>query len=320
MAYLSRTLIIFVLLAASGHCADDACTLRGTVVFDGRIPRWRTYEKLAEREQVECECTEVPSERLVLDPDIRALKWVIVRLYVKAADSPPNPLAMPSVSFANCRATPHILIVAPGSDVLIQASNRAADNFHSTPYDFLNPAVNVAIPAGQTYVVKGKYTREPEIIGFNSDIHRVIRGFIVVHDPRYCAVTGADGKFEFKHIPPGKYKLNLFQESCGYREINVELAPGANIDLGAVEMWRSNRPTIGLHGAQVLTLFGVLVLLPALASFIFKKRPGRRFSFSLAWLLVFTVGFAGTIGGGIRWKLAAEQLEQQIREDDDPAD
>jgi len=47
-----------------------------------------------------------------------------------------------------------------------------------------------------------------------------MKGFFVVHDPRFCAVTGADGVFEIKNIPPGTYKGTIF--SGILRRENVE--------------------------------------------------------------------------------------------------
>jgi hypothetical protein len=45
----------------------------------------------------------------------------------------------------------------------------------------------------------------------------------VVKTP-FCAVTGPDGKFEIKGLPPGDYTLAFVQEKLGTQQQKVTLA------------------------------------------------------------------------------------------------
>jgi hypothetical protein len=42
-----------------------------------------------------------------------------------------------------------------------------------------------------------------------------MRGWVVVAEHPFYAVTNEEGEFIFENIPPGKYKLQLWQEVLG---------------------------------------------------------------------------------------------------------
>jgi hypothetical protein len=47
----------------------------------------------------------------------------------------------------------------------------------------------------------------------------------------YFAVTGADGSFEIKNLPPGSYTIEAWQEKLGAQELPVDVAPSAEKSL-----------------------------------------------------------------------------------------
>ena len=55
-----------------------------------------------------------------------------------------------------------------------------------------------------------------------------MNAWVAVLDHPFFAVSGQDGKFEIKGLPPGKYTLAVWQEKCAEatREIEVK-ADGA---------------------------------------------------------------------------------------------
>ena len=135
--------------------------------------------------------------------------------------------------------TPHVIIVAPNTDLTILNPDPVNHNVHTIPYDFLNPPQNMTQgPSMPKLTYKAAWLKQEEIIEVQCNIHPWMKGLIVCHDPRYAAVTGADGSFEIKDVPPGKYKVAIFQEKLGdgtKDPIEVEIKAGTVNDLGQIK-------------------------------------------------------------------------------------
>ena len=68
----------------------------------------------------------------------------------------------------------------------------------------------------------------PEImIPVKCNVHNWMRAWIGVVDHPYFAVTGADGGFVFRDVPPGTYTVAVWQESLGTQEQTA--APGSEL-------------------------------------------------------------------------------------------
>jgi hypothetical protein len=48
--------------------------------------------------------------------------------------------------------------------------------------------------------------------------------WVVVAEHSFYAVTGADGQFAFDNLPPGQYKLQVWQEQLGKVSASVVVA------------------------------------------------------------------------------------------------
>jgi hypothetical protein len=53
-------------------------------------------------------------------------------------------------------------------------------------------------------------------------------------------VTGADGTFEIKNVPPGDYAIEAWQEKLGTNELKITLPPRGEID--ASFTFKENNP------------------------------------------------------------------------------
>jgi hypothetical protein len=67
---------------------------------------------------------------------------------------------------------------------------------------------------------------KPEImIPVKCNIHSWMHAFIGVLDHPYFAVSGDDGSFEIKNLPPGTYTIGVWQEKLGTQEQQVTVGP-----------------------------------------------------------------------------------------------
>jgi hypothetical protein len=74
---------------------------------------------------------------------------------------------------------------------------------------------NQIIPAGGTYetvVPKDEGRASP----VSCNIHPWMKGWLLVRDDPYMAVSAADGTFEIKNIPVGQHEFQFWQEAAGF--------------------------------------------------------------------------------------------------------
>ena len=88
-------------------------------------------------------------------------------------------------------------------------------------------------------------------------------------------------------------------------KMELVLIPAGQFFMGTPE---PNKPEITVLSAQVLIGIGVTLALALLAFLLLRKRMGRRFSFSLRWLLAFSLACSVMVWGGTRWYLARVQI------------
>ena len=182
-------------------------SIKGTVVLKGATPDLR---KLAVTiDQYVCG-KEKNAEELVLSPQggIRsAVVWI---------EKPPAPAAseaLPSTTSMDqkeCMFSPRVVIVPAGGRIDFLNSDRLLHNLHSTPS--ANPPFNRTQPKGRTITISFSH---PEIIRVTCDLHSWMRGWVVVAEHPFYALTDGAGGFELRGLPPGRYTLKVWQERLG---------------------------------------------------------------------------------------------------------
>jgi plastocyanin len=145
-----------------------------------------------------------------------------------SAASPP---AAPQMDQKQCSFTPRVVLVPGGGTVEFLNSDRLLHNLHATPKH--NAAFNRTQPKGRTIPVT---FAKPEFVPIACDLHSWMRGWVVVTDHPFYAVTDGDGAFTLGEVPAGRYTLSVWQETLGTVSRSVEIA-GADVTL-TVEMPR----------------------------------------------------------------------------------
>jgi len=98
-------------------------------------------------------------------------------------------------------------------------------------------------PPQSDFVYKAKWIKDPDIIEIKCDMHGWMKGFIVVHDARYCAVTGAEARLKIKDLrrenissASGTNRSQLLPDKTKKTEtFEIEIKPGAATDLGEMK-------------------------------------------------------------------------------------
>jgi plastocyanin len=185
----------------------SAGSIKGTVRLTGASPELKKVPVTID--QHVCG-REKEAEDVVLSPNKG------IRNAVAFLQAPPTgakwegPLPPAQVDQKQCVFVPRVVIVPAGGTVEFLNSDRLLHNVKS--FSKANSAFNRAQPRGRTIPVVFK---EPEIIRVECDLHSWMRTWVVVAEHPFYAVSNDQGEFTLNNVPPGKYTLQIWQESLG---------------------------------------------------------------------------------------------------------
>ncbi len=123
-----------------------------------------------------------------------------------------------------CVFLPRVVVIPVGGTLKFLNSDRLFHNVYSESK--MNPRFNRAQPKGRTISIK---IEKPEIIPIDCDLHSWMRAWVVVAEHPFYSITNDQGKFVLDNVPPGKYTLQVWQESLGIMTKEVTItAKGIN--------------------------------------------------------------------------------------------
>jgi plastocyanin len=212
---------IFFIIGLAALCAAaatsvSAATLKGNVRYAGARVEKKMFPVTID--QYLCG-KEKEAGDLVLS-SANGIRNVVVSLHgVPAGSKAPTPIAPPKMDQKQCVFVPRVVIVPVGGTVEFLNSDRLLHNVRGGGKE--NPPFNRAQPHARTIAIGFK---SPEVLRVDCDLHSWMRGWIVVAEHPFYAVTNEEGEFVFENIPPGKYKLQAWQEVLGRANQEVTVA------------------------------------------------------------------------------------------------
>ncbi len=127
-----------------------------------------------------------------------------------------------------CMYKPHVLGIMVGQDLRIVSSDPTTHNIHPMPTD--NREWNESQAPGAAPLDK-KFARPEVMIPVKCNQHPWMRAYIGVTKNPFFAVTGSDGTFTIKGVPPGDYTIEAWTAIGGLKgqteDQKVTLAPKA---------------------------------------------------------------------------------------------
>jgi plastocyanin len=121
-----------------------------------------------------------------------------------------------------CIFVPHVIALRTGQILELKNGDAVSHNVHPLPAN--NREWNQE-QAPQAPPVEHRFARPEIMIPVKCNIHSWMRSYIGVVDHPYFAVTGPDGAFEWKNLPPGDYTIGVWHEKLGKQEQQVHVAP-----------------------------------------------------------------------------------------------
>jgi hypothetical protein len=234
--------------------------LRGRFVYDGEPPAPKLLT-ITGAEREELEPLKLVDESLVVDVKNRGLANVVVVLYVPKDEAPPpmhpayriasdtpDDRRTRTMSMLDTRYVPHVLLVR--TDEIYLASSDTQRSYNPKLHLANNHDQCPTLAPGSSLTHEFRHReRRPALL--SDSIYPWMRGWIVIQDHPYMAISGADGHFEIRHIPVGERTFRFWHERSGH-------VASVTIDGARVE-WEKGLARFGINAGEVVDLGDVKV-------------------------------------------------------------
>jgi len=140
----------------------------------------------------------------------------------------PVPTAPLVLDQKGCQYRPHVFGVQAGQPIEILNSDATLHNIHAWPQT--NQEFNVG-QALQGMKDTHVFTTQEIMVPFRCDVHRWMNSFVGVVAHPFFAVTGADGSFQLRGLPPGTYTIEAWHEKFGTKTASVTIGAKESKDV-----------------------------------------------------------------------------------------
>lgn len=197
-----------------------AGTINGTIKFTGTAPKAQKISMSADAYCMKQHAGTVSSEEVVVNPN-KTLKNVYVYVKSGLGDIKFPPAAQPAVlDQKGCMYTPHVLGVQANQEIIVRNSDGVLHNVNARPTK--NQGFNFGQPV-QGMESKKSFTNPEVMIPIKCDVHPWMSSYIGVQTHPYFSVSGEDGSFSLKNLPPGTYEVEAWHEKFGTQTQTVTI-------------------------------------------------------------------------------------------------
>lgn len=206
-------------LAPSG---PDVAVL-GRISFKGTAPVFRALVMDSEPSCAAKHTGKVFPQTVVVNPNgtLRNV-FVYVKTGLEGKKFPPPQTAV-TLDQVGCMYDPHVFGVVVGQDLKIVNSDATTHNVHALA--LTNEEFNIGQRQGAGPIIH-IFDKPETTMKIVCNQHPWMQAFAHVISNPYFAVSGADGSFEIKGLPPGTYTLEALHEKYGASTQQVTVAAG----------------------------------------------------------------------------------------------
>ena len=196
----------------------DGGTITGVATWKGELPDIPPIEIAADTNICGEEAT---SQALLVNAKNNGVSFVLV--YLEGVEQGKAPADKYWLHMVNCQFTEHIFPFVR-TQVMAMVNH---DPFFHNPHFFNSrnaSLLNVPMPEPDVEI-DHKFLRTPlrnekGMMRLQCDVHNNMNAYWAGFNHPYFAVTDADGKFEIRGVPPGKYTVVAWHE--GYKVLTKE--------------------------------------------------------------------------------------------------
>ena len=195
----------------TGAGAQGGGTIEADVKYNGAAQ----VEKLKVNKDTEKCGTEAVIEKVVVGGNKGLANAVVSVPGAKGASK-----AKAVLDQHGCKFVPHVVVMQPG-ELEIKNSDDILHNLHT--YSTANPSINKAQPKFKKTMTEK--LEKPEFVKITCDVHSWMLGWVAVV-PGLAGVTDKDGVTRIENVPAGKQKIEVWHETLGKQEKEVEVKAG----------------------------------------------------------------------------------------------
>ncbi|MBI2265166.1 MAG: carboxypeptidase regulatory-like domain-containing protein [Armatimonadetes bacterium] len=207
--------LLLLLSSSQAHAAGGSVS--GIVTVKGTPPRAGVLQ-VANNQDV-CHKT-VPDETYVISRN-KEVRYSVVSIEGASGKGSPGTLTLDN---KGCCFVPHVQAALTGSSVTVINSDPALHNANLKKDG--NTIINVALPTQGMKITKQAVLKDAGVVEVKCGVHKWMKGYIVVFEHPYFAVTDESGRFTIPNIPAGKYKIKVWHEGFGSQARDITIKDG----------------------------------------------------------------------------------------------
>ncbi len=128
-----------------------------------------------------------------------------------------------------CLFSPRVGIARHRGEIAITNSDPLLHNTNLVLHEGARTLGNVSLPRqGQT---SNQRLRKEGLVEIKCDVHPWMHAFLWVTPHPYAVISGADGTFTLDGVPPGTYKVKIWHELLGEKEMSVTVEANGSATL-----------------------------------------------------------------------------------------
>ena len=206
-----------------------AATITGRVMFSGHAPAMPVIDMSSNPSCERQHKGPVKAQTLVVNAN-GTLRYAFV--WIKDGLPPAHwtpPAESVKLTQSGCIYQPHVIGIMTSQTLEIVNDDPVNHNVHAE--SDLNPGWNISEPPKAEHSFR-KFAAKEVLIPITCSVHPWMRSFVGVSPHPFFAVTGDDGTFTLRGVPPGTYTIEVVQEKLGRKEGKLTLTAGgaATID------------------------------------------------------------------------------------------
>jgi hypothetical protein len=173
-----------------------------------------------------CVAQAVPDESVIVgDGGGLANVFVYAKKVPSGVEVPPVPTEPVVIDQVACRFVPQAMVFRVGQPLLMKNSDPVSHNVRTAGF---TQQINQIISPNDQTGIPVSYSRPERVpVQTKCDIHAWMLAYHFPLDHPYAAVTGPDGSFEIKDLPPGDWEFVVWHGKAGNIEKSVKFKAAA---------------------------------------------------------------------------------------------